>query len=189
MLQISNRLLQSRAFGAADSEILYTITSERPKYGEVVLLSPMSADGPADSWQRLPDGRFATPTTSFTQKNINEGLVWYRHSGSHSQGRDSFSFQISSATTTQAPQDRHMFNIGILPNHPGAPQLSPGASLHMTALEDRMTVIGSHYLSFVDAESPSEKIVYNVTVPLQSHEGTLEHKERPQFPVRYFTQA
>ncbi|XP_077332215.1 extracellular matrix organizing protein FRAS1 [Lithobates pipiens] len=189
MLQISSRLLQSRAFGAADSEILYTITSERPKYGEVVLLAPMSADGPADSWQRLPDGRFATPTTSFTQKDIDEGLVWYRHSGSHSQGRDSFSFQISSATTTQAPQDRHMFNIGILPNHPGAPQLSPGASLHMTALEDRMTVIGSHYLSFVDAESPSEKIVYNVTVPLQSHEGILEHKERPRSPVRYFTQS
>lgn len=44
-------------------------------------------------------------------------------------------FQISSATTTQAPQDRHMFNIGILPNNPGAPQLSPGASLHMTVSE------------------------------------------------------
>ncbi|KAM9330542.1 extracellular matrix organizing protein FRAS1 [Gastrophryne carolinensis] len=187
MLQISNRLLQTRAFGAADSEIVYTI--EHPKYGDVVLLVPMPADGPADSWQRLPDGRFAAPTTSFTQQDINQGLVWYRHSGSQSQGRDAFSFQISSATTTQAPEDRHMFNIGILPNRPGAPQLSPGASLHMTAIEDRTTVIGSHYLSFVDAESPSEKIVYNVTVPLQPHEGTLEHKDRPRSPIRYFTQA
>ncbi|XP_075060088.1 extracellular matrix organizing protein FRAS1 [Mixophyes fleayi] len=189
MLQISNRLLQTRAFGVADSEILYTITSEQPQFGEVVLLAAMPADGPAESWQRLPDGRFASPTTSFTQQDINEGLVWYRHSGSHLQGRDSFSFQISSASATQAPQDRHMFSIGILPNHPEAPQLSPGSSLHMTALEDRMTVIGSHYLSFVDSESPSEKIFYNVTVPLQPHEGILEHKDRPRSPERYFTQA
>ncbi|CAJ0943980.1 unnamed protein product [Ranitomeya imitator] len=96
---------------------------------------------------------------------------------------------ISSASTNQAPQDRHMFSIGILPNHPEAPQLSPGSSLHMTALEDRITVIGSHYLSFVDSESPSEKIVYNVTVPLKTHEGVLEHKDKPRIPVRYFTQA
>ncbi|XP_071971616.1 extracellular matrix organizing protein FRAS1 [Engystomops pustulosus] len=189
MLQISNRLLQARAFGTADSDIHYTITSEHPKFGDVVLLVPMPADGPSNSWQRLPDGRFATPATSFTQQDINEGLLWYRHSGSHSQGRDAFSFQISSASTNHAPQDRHIFSIGILPNHPEAPQLSPGSSLHMTALEDRITVIGSHYLSFVDSESPSEKIVYNVTVPLQTSEGTLEHKDRPRVPVRYFTQA
>ncbi|KAM4809143.1 extracellular matrix organizing protein FRAS1 [Rhinophrynus dorsalis] len=189
MLQISNRLLQARAFGAADSDIIYTITSEHPRFGDVVLLVPMPADGPADGWQRLPDGRLATPTSSFTQKDINEGLLWYIHSGAQSQAKDSFSFQLSSATTSQIPQDNHMFSIGIVPNHPGAPQLSPGASLHMTAFEDRLTVIGSHYLSFVDAESPSEKIAYNVTAPLQKHEGTLEHTDRPLSSVRYFTQA
>ncbi|XP_053559271.1 LOW QUALITY PROTEIN: extracellular matrix organizing protein FRAS1 [Bombina bombina] len=189
MLQISNRLLQARAFGASDSQIVYTISNEAPKFGDIVLLGPMPADGPADGWQRLPDGRLATSVSSFTQQDINEGLVWYRHSGSQSQGRDSFSFQISSAAASQAPQDSHVFNIGILPSHPGAPQLSPGSSLHMTAFEDRLTVIGSHYLSFVDSESPSEKIVYNVTVPLQPNEGRLEHKDRPHSLVSYFTQA
>ncbi|MEE6460302.1 hypothetical protein FKM82_000916 [Ascaphus truei] len=189
MLQISSRLLQARAFGATDSEIIYTMTSDHPRFGEVVLLVPMPADEPADRWQRLPDGRLVTPASSFTQQDINDGLVWYRHAGSQSQGRDSFSFQISSTTTSQNLQDNHVFNIGILPNHPGAPQLSPGSSLHMTALEDRLTVIGSRYLSFVDTESPSEKIVYNVTVPLQPNEGTLEHKDKPLLSVMYFTQA
>ncbi|KAE8631113.1 hypothetical protein XENTR_v10001087 [Xenopus tropicalis] len=187
MLQISNKLLQARASGSSN-EIIYTIIDELPRFGDVVLLVPMPADGPANGWQRLPDGRVATQTSSFTQQDINEGLVWYRQSGSHSQGKDSFTFQISSATS-QTPQDSHVFSIGIVPNHPGAPQLSPGSSLHMTALEDRLTVIGSHYLSFVDAESPSEKIVYNVTVPLRPNEGTLEHKGRPLSSVPYFTQA
>ncbi|XP_053317651.1 extracellular matrix organizing protein FRAS1 [Spea bombifrons] len=189
MLQISSRLLQAKVPGAPDSNVIYTITNEQPRFGEVVLLVPMPADGPADGWQRLPDGRLATPATTFTQQDINEGLVWYRHLGPQSQGRDSFSFQISSTESTQATQDRHVFNIGILPNHPGAPQLSPGSSLHMTALEDRVTVIGSHYLSFVDTESPSDKIVYNITVPLQPHEGILEHKDKPMSFVRHFTQA
>lgn len=61
--------------------------------GEVVLLVPMPADGPADSWQLLPDGRAASPTTSFTQQDINDGVVWYRHSGSEVES-DSFQFQV-----------------------------------------------------------------------------------------------
>lgn len=61
--------------------------------GEVVLLVPTPADGPADSWQLLPDGRAASPTTSFTQEDINEGIVWYRHSGSEIES-DSFQFQV-----------------------------------------------------------------------------------------------
>ncbi|KAM8939375.1 extracellular matrix organizing protein FRAS1 [Pelodytes ibericus] len=189
MLQISNRLLQAKVIGLTDTNIIYTITSEHPRYGEVVLLVPMPADGPANDWQRLPDGRLVSPTTTFTQQDINEGLVWYRHLGSQSQGRDSFSFQVSTTETTDVIEDRHVFNIGIIPNHPGAPQLSPGSTLHMTALEDRLTVIGSHYLSFVDAESPSEKIVYNITMPLQLNEGILEHKEKPLLSIRHFTQA
>ncbi|OCT97312.1 hypothetical protein XELAEV_18009537mg [Xenopus laevis] len=188
ILQMSNKLLQARAPDSTNSEINYTIINEHPRFGDVFLLVPMPADGPANGWQRLPDGRVATQTSSFTQQDINDGLVWYIQSGSHSQGRDSFTFQISSAAS-QIPQDSHVFSIGIVPNHPGAPQLSPGSSLHMTAFEDRLTVIGSHYLSFVDAESPSEKIVYNVTVPLRPNEGTLEHKERPLSSVPYFTQA
>ncbi|KAG8454257.1 hypothetical protein GDO86_000773 [Hymenochirus boettgeri] len=188
LIQISNTLLRAQALGSVESEIIYTITNEQPRFGEVVLLAQMPADSPANGWQRFPDGRLAAHTSSFTQQDINEGLVWYRQSESQAQGRDSFTFQVSSANS-QTPNESHMFSIGIVPNHPGAPQLSPGSSLHMTALEDRLTVIGSHYLSFVDAESPSEKIVYNVTVPLQSNEGTLEHKDRPLSSLPYFTQA
>lgn len=61
--------------------------------GEVVLLVPMPADGPADSWQLLPDGRAASPTTSFTQQDISDGIVWYRHSGAEVES-DSFQFQV-----------------------------------------------------------------------------------------------
>lgn len=58
-----------------------------------MLLVPMPADGPAESWQLLPDGRAASPTTSFTQQDINNGIVWYRHSGTQVES-DSFQFQV-----------------------------------------------------------------------------------------------
>ncbi|MGH0181185.1 UNVERIFIED_CONTAM: hypothetical protein FKN15_006840 [Acipenser sinensis] len=94
MLQITSKYLKAEEQGSSDSEIIYTITSskENLKFGDVILLVPMPADSPADGWQRLPDGRAATATTSFTQQDVNEGIVWYRHSGSGAPS-DTFQFQ------------------------------------------------------------------------------------------------
>ncbi|KAM6269950.1 LOW QUALITY PROTEIN: extracellular matrix organizing protein FRAS1 [Porphyrio hochstetteri] len=188
MLQLSRTILHAELPGARDSEITYSILQDQPRHGEVVLLVPMPADGPADSWQRLPDGRAASPTTSFTQQDINEGVVWYRHSGAEVES-DSFQFQVSSSASPQTSLKSHVFNVAVLPQAPRAPQLSLGSSLHMAVLEDRVTVIEPHHLSFVDPETPSEKILFNVTVPLPPGQGLVEHRDRPLSPARYFTQA
>ncbi|KAJ7411871.1 hypothetical protein BTVI_48371 [Pitangus sulphuratus] len=172
MLQISKTILHAELPGARDSDITYTITKDQPRHGEVVLLGPMPADGPAESWQLLPDGRAASPTTSFTQQDINDGIVWYRHSGAEVES-DSFQFQVSSSASPQTTLESHVFNVAVLPQTPRAPQLSLGSSLHMAVLEDRVTVIEPHHLSFVDPEVPS----------------IVEHRDRPLSPVRYFTQA
>ncbi|NWY04165.1 FRAS1 protein, partial [Nothoprocta ornata] len=184
MLQISKRILQAEIPGARDSEIIYSIVRDQPRHGEVVLLVPMPADSPAGAQQLLPDGRAVSPTTSFTQQDINEGIVWYRHSGSQVES-DSFQFQVSSSAAPPASTESHVFNVAILPRTPRAPQLSLGSSLHMAVLEDRVTVIEPHHLSFVDPEVPSEKILFNVTVPLLPGQG----KDRPLSPARYFSQA
>lgn len=187
MLQITNRILQAEAPGVSASEIIYKITQERPQFGEVVLLVNMPADSPADEGQHLPDGRTATPTSTFSQQDINEGIVWYRHAGVPAQS-DSFRFQVSSATEARAHLDSHMFNIAILPQTPQAPTRSPGASLHLMAREDGLTVIQPHSLSFINSERPSGKIIYNITLPLHPNQGIIEHRDQPHSPVRYFTQ-
>ncbi|KAM9238088.1 extracellular matrix organizing protein FRAS1 [Dugong dugon] len=187
MLQITDRILQAEAPGVSASEIIYKIMQDHPQSGEVVLLVNMPADSPADEGQHLPDGRTATPTSSFTQQDINEGIVWYRHSGAPAQS-DSFHFQVSSATDAQTHLESHVFNIAILPQTPEAPKLSLGASLHMTAREDRLTVIQPHSLSFVQSEKPSGKIIYNITLPLHPNQGIIEHRDQPHSPIRYFTQ-
>ncbi|OXB58880.1 hypothetical protein ASZ78_012724 [Callipepla squamata] len=130
MLQISKTILHAELPGARDSEITYNIIKSQPTHGEVVLLVPMPADGPAGSWQLLPDGRAASPTTSFTQQDINNGIVWYRHSGTQVES-DSFQFQVSSSASPQTGLESHVFNVAVLPQAPRAPQLSLGSSLHM----------------------------------------------------------
>ncbi|MBZ3891170.1 Extracellular matrix protein FRAS1 [Sciurus carolinensis] len=187
MLQITNRILQAEAPGTSAEDIVYKITQDHPQFGEVVLLVNMPADSPADQGQHLPDGRTATPTSTFTQQDIDEGIVWYRHSGAPTQS-DSFHFQVSRATDAQAHLESRVFNIAILPHTPEAPKLSLGTSLHMTAREDGLTVIQPHALSFVKSERPSGKIIYNITLPLHPNHGIIEHRDQPHSPIRYFTQ-
>ncbi|XP_051540724.1 extracellular matrix organizing protein FRAS1-like [Myxocyprinus asiaticus] len=188
MVQLSKKCLNAQFKGTSDSEILYTIHSENglPKYGEIVLVS-MPADGPVETWS-FPDDQDTTPTSSFTQQDINEGTVWYRHYGSGTQ-RDTFQFQVSSGVYPETLSDTQTFTIGVMPQTPGLPQLSPGADLQITALEDRVTVISSSALSFTDSETPSDKLVYNITKPLTSGHGAVEHRDRPYHHVRLFTQA
>lgn len=64
--------------------------------GEIVLVS-MPADGPVEAWQFPPDGQDTTATSSFTQQDVNEGTVWYKHYGSGTQ-RDTFQFQVTQFT-------------------------------------------------------------------------------------------
>uniref|UniRef100_A0A8P4K7M3 Fraser extracellular matrix complex subunit 1 n=1 Tax=Dicentrarchus labrax TaxID=13489 RepID=A0A8P4K7M3_DICLA len=182
MVRLDKKYLQTEYKGVSLDDIVYAIVASdgEPKYGEVVLVS-MPADGPAEGWRpSLTDDRGFTPTTSFTQQDVNDGTVWYRHFGSGTNG-DSFQFQVSS--------DAQTFTIGVLPQIPGFPQLAPDCDLQITALEDRVTEITPSALSFVDSETPSEKLIYNVTKALPPGQGAIEHRDRPYTPVKHFTQA
>nr|XP_044999993.1 extracellular matrix organizing protein FRAS1 isoform X3 [Jaculus jaculus] len=187
MLQITNRILRAEAPGARSEDIIYKIAHGHPQFGELVLLMNMPADSPAEEGHHLPDGRTASPTSTFTQQDIDEGILWYRHFGASAQS-DPIHFQVSRTTDAKTHLESHLFNIAILPQTPEAPELSLGTSLHMTAREDSLTVIQPHSLSFVNTERPSGKIIYNITRPLHPNQGIIEHRDQPRTSIRYFTQ-
>ncbi|XP_034152338.1 extracellular matrix protein FRAS1 isoform X3 [Esox lucius] len=193
MVQLGKRYLRAEFKGASDDEIIYSIVPSNgsPKYGEVVLV-PMPADGPVDSWQPSPDDKSSTALSSFSQQDVNEGTVWYRHLGAAGVSgplADTFQFQVSSEGSPDTLSDAQTFTIGVMPELPGFPQLAPACDLQITALEDRVTVLTSSALSFVDSETPSEKLVYNITKPLPQGHGSIEHRDRPYTPVSSFSQA
>ncbi|KAK5909396.1 hypothetical protein CesoFtcFv8_003328 [Champsocephalus esox] len=190
MVRLDKKYLQTDYKGVSSEDIVYTIvvSDGQPKYGEVVLVS-MPADGPSEGWRPLlSDDRGFTATTSFSQQDVNDGTVWYRHFGSGSNS-DSFQFQVSTEASQVIQSDAQTFTIGVLPQSPGFPQLAPDCDLQVTALEDRVTEITPSALSFVDSETPSEKLIYNITKPLPQGQGAIEHVDRPNTPVTHFTQA
>ncbi|XP_023814674.1 extracellular matrix protein FRAS1 isoform X2 [Oryzias latipes] len=190
MVRLDEKYLQAGQKGVSTGELVYSILAAegQPRYGEVVLVS-MPADSPPGGWQpSLVDERGFTHTTSFTQQDVNDGAVWYRHFGS-GHNSDSFQFQVTSEVSPLAHSDAQTFTIGVLPQTPGFPQLAPDCDLQITALEDRVTEITPSALSFTDTETPSEKLQYNITKPLLSAQGTIEHRDRPYTAVMRFTQA
>lgn len=61
----------------------------------------MPADSPPDGWDpSLMDDRGFTATTSFTQQDVNDGTVWYRHFGT-GYDSDSFQFQVRARSQMQ----------------------------------------------------------------------------------------
>ncbi|KAA8592453.1 hypothetical protein FQN60_017908, partial [Etheostoma spectabile] len=190
LVRLDKKYLLADYKGVGTDGIVYTIlvSDGQPKYGEVVLVS-MPADGPPEGWRpSLTDDRGFTPTTSFTQQDVNDGTVWYRHFGSGTSS-DSFQFQVSTEAAPVIRSEAQTFTIGVLPQIPGFPQLAPDCDLQVTALEDRVTEISPSALSFIDSETPSEKLIYNITKPLLQGQGAIEHRDRPNLPVKHFTQA
>ncbi|XP_072289092.1 extracellular matrix organizing protein FRAS1, partial [Eucyclogobius newberryi] len=186
MVRLEKKHLQTQFKGVLSADTVYTILPApgRPRHGDVVLVS-MAADSPSDS-ATPPDSGF-TSTFSFTQQDVNDGTVWYRHRGVDSAA-DSFQFQVST-DTSHFQSDPQTFTIGVLPQLAGFPQLAPDCQLQITALEDRVTEITPDALSFVDSETPSDKLIYNITKPLPPGHGVLEHRARPHAAASRFTQA
>lgn len=82
--------------------------------GEVVLVS-MPADSPPEGWRpSLADARHFTSTTSFTQQDVNDGTVWYRHFGSGYES-DSFRFQVGDDSFVSCFPTLYFINIKLTP--------------------------------------------------------------------------
>ncbi|KAL4617481.1 extracellular matrix protein FRAS1-like [Arapaima gigas] len=193
MTQFTKYHLKAEFKGSSNSQILYSIvpSNENPRYGEVLLLLPHSVSGPPHGKQHLPNRRAATAAmviTSFTQRDIDEGHVWYWHSGPGAEN-DEVQFQVSSEGSPDSLAVFHTITIRVLLFSPGVPQPSPECNMQITAFSDSVTKILPSVLFFTDTEVPSEKLVYSVTKPLAQEQGTVEHKDKPHVPVSSFTQA
>jgi hypothetical protein len=96
------------------------------------------------------------PTNTFTQANINSGIVTYAHSGAQ-VGSDSFGFSVSDGTTT-LPGNTFAFTVtGVS----GAPSITTNAG--STAPRGGTDTITSSELSTSDSNTPPEQLIYTVT--------------------------
>lgn len=129
--------------GASDvdtdpSALTYTVTS-----------------GPSNGYLSLSNDP-GTEITSFTQADINAGLVQYNHDGSETTS-DAFTFTLSDGTTTLDAQD---FTLSITPvNDAPAEQVNTGGSV----TEGQTTAITASQLLASDPDNPADQLTYSVT--------------------------
>ncbi|WP_254509452.1 beta strand repeat-containing protein [Anatilimnocola floriformis] len=118
---------------------------------------------------------------TFTQADINNGLVTYAHNGSETTS-DTFSFSVTDGNTTIASTP---FAITVTPVN-DAPVLSVNAGLTV-AEGAAATVITSARLAVTDADTPAASITFTVTATPAN--GTLLRNGTPLAISSTFTQA
>ncbi|KAG9480616.1 hypothetical protein GDO78_012204, partial [Eleutherodactylus coqui] len=166
MLQISNRLLQARAFGVADSGIRYTMTSDHPQFGSLE-----HKDRP-----HIPVGYF-------TQADINVGNILYRppRAAPHlSEIMDfsftglpesvNFFFTVSDGEFTTAEMP---FTIHLLSNEQQPPVFQITAPFLEVTQGGRVPI--GVQLTVSDTDTAPEDLLYEVVEP--PHFGVLMKSE------------
>jgi len=117
--------------------------------------------------------------TSFTQANLNSGVVRYVHDGGETT-TDAFSYSLSDGSATVSGS----FAIAVNPvNDAPVVTTNPG----LTVLEGGTVTLSSAFLSTRDAETSASGLTYTVTNPLSF--GYLALAATPGTAITAFTQG
>lgn len=109
--------------------------------------------------QIFVDGDALSEGGSFTQADINAGLVEYRHDGGE-EASDSFDFELSDGGEDGAAPVEGTFEINVTPVN-DAPSLD--VNVDLTVREGSTRVITSERLSGSDVDNDPSELVYTVT--------------------------
>ncbi|KAF7655510.1 hypothetical protein LDENG_00054980 [Lucifuga dentata] len=156
------------------SEIIYTIQSP-PTLGILPKISPSKKLQNSNGKQRHQNPGLREPITSFTQEDLNQGLVIYKQqvAGNHTD------FVLLEATNgvTEVKPIRLEIDIipKLLPLQVSDLTLDEGSSLPLTS--DLIKVTNHHFSGM--------NFLYQVIVP--PRHGHLEHSRIPAMPIMAFT--
>uniref|UniRef100_A0A8C4NL64 Calx-beta domain-containing protein n=1 Tax=Eptatretus burgeri TaxID=7764 RepID=A0A8C4NL64_EPTBU len=192
MVPISSTVLQAMALGASDAEIFYRLVPQHknPQFGEILLMVVMPLDTVDDQWEKMGGGQVATPVSVFSQQDVNDGIVWYRHTGQRST-RDFVRMSISDSATPPNVLHGQELIVHIAAEFDSPPEIAPDVPFPfgMQVFKDQITPLSSRQLAFVDGDSENGNLLYNITFPLPAQSGSIEHADRPHHAVLLFTQA
>ncbi|XP_030062909.1 FRAS1-related extracellular matrix protein 1 isoform X2 [Microcaecilia unicolor] len=134
---------------SSDDYILYNIT-KAPNAGEVLKKHFSESTG--------------VPVTSFLQRDLFFGLIYYRHLGGEIF-EDSFEFILSDNHEPPNLSNTQIMTIHILPVKDQLPKEAPGVTRHLAVKESEIAYITKDHLQFTDTESSDSELMYTVTKP------------------------
>lgn len=158
---ITTAQLNATDVDTASGSLVYTVTA-----------------APANGYLELTTNA-GVAITSFTQSDLEAGIVNYVHDGSETSS-DSFAFTLADDTTTLAEAT---FNLTINPVN-DAPQLENNGT---TVTEGGATTLTTANLNATDADTADSGLVYTLTSTPAN--GRLELSTNPGAAITSFTQA
>ncbi|GFR80617.1 extracellular matrix protein FRAS1 [Elysia marginata] len=199
LLKITPDLLEARsprlAAANRNQDIIYSLVPRHgnPKHGQIIMMVPIPAEGAGQGWRNLGDGMMSARLYRFTQRDIDQGRIYYRSSPSlTSSVSDDVTFEVADSSMPAHSLQDQVFSIRVLQDVEVAPQslptLAPGVRLGMTVFENQIVPISSVHLAYHDQDTDPSNIVYRITSLLNNEEGSVEHENFPYRPVLQFTQ-
>ncbi|XP_042191644.1 FRAS1-related extracellular matrix protein 1b [Callorhinchus milii] len=147
LLPIEDHMLLASDFDSSDDYILYRITHP-PKAGDIVKKTVSDLPG--------------LPVTSFLQRDLIHGLIYYRHSGGEIF-EDSVVFVLSDSQEPPNLSDPQTMMVHVTPVKDQLPKEVIGTTRSLVVKETEIGYITEDHLHFTDTESPENELMYIVT--------------------------
>eukprot|EP00118_Oscarella_pearsei_P004303 m.18164 g.18164 ORF g.18164 m.18164 type:complete len:3072 (+) comp27610_c0_seq1:382-9597(+) len=159
LVPITEFVLSASDVDSDDSSIRYVLeTTGGPRNGQLLY---RTRDVPSDltGFRRVGE-YYEKVITSFTQADVLNGFIFYRHSGSETV-RDSFSFKLQDSLGNTSPVLIFLIKgEGVDDETPSAVIGKPFA---LTVSEKKLTAITGDHVLFTDIDSDDDDLVYTIT--------------------------
>ncbi|KAG8455134.1 hypothetical protein GDO86_001372 [Hymenochirus boettgeri] len=106
----------------------------------------------------------AYPVTSFLQRDLYSGIIYYRHLGGEAF-LDSFEVVLSDCNNPPNLSGPQAVIIHIIPVDDQLPIEAPGTVRHLLVKENEIVYITKKQLHFIDPEFPERDLIYTINKP------------------------
>uniref|UniRef100_UPI00398EB886 FRAS1-related extracellular matrix protein 2-like isoform X2 n=1 Tax=Pristiophorus japonicus TaxID=55135 RepID=UPI00398EB886 len=198
MLQISPFILSATDIDSEDSTIAFRLEAPYSPIGILLLRQTEVPEDPS-GWEYREDQQLYQKVVSeWSQQDILDGKLYYRHIGPHSTSTliDMFTFRVQDDNDPPNESGEQSFTIKVQPLDDLPPRILTGTVLQMVVQEYQLTHFRKKFLRYTDLDSDDRDLRYTVLTPPTDLDennpvetGHIVLTENPGAVVREFTQA
>lgn len=163
IIEISQFVLSATDVDTEDNSITYNLVVPYSRLG-VITKRQFHIPKDMEGWQ-FENGIYEKVASSFTQKDVVEGTVFYRHVGSHVSDViiDKIRFSLSDSGTPPNKSPVYEMIVKIQPVDDIPPYLYPNTQLQLEIQESQLAHFRRKTLRFTDDDTNDREIKYTIT--------------------------
>ncbi|GAB1604773.1 hypothetical protein Ahia01_000758800 [Argonauta hians] len=198
LADITPFVLSASDIDSEDSAIRFVTEPPFSKEGHLLLRKVQLTSSEDISEWTFVNGAYEKPVREFTQQDIIDGKVFYRHIGLHHSDfvTDKMKFKLVDNGDPPNESQFHNFVFKIYPVDDRPPYLDSRSTLYMNVDEAKLTPFKKKFLRYTDDDSDDRQITYTITSPLLDTNtntdldvGELVHCNKQKSKLVTFTQS